>query len=137
MFTATQERQCQKMSSSAGHNKGGQDVLTQTWWYHMSHVSHFIHRTCSWALSGSSCCLVTFKKSRGHLPLMNSGCYQDSRSLISSFSRCSKMAAMSNSRPWGNAKCQNPYLGEGTLSQFPVGAPPPPPPPWGLTLIGA
>ena len=28
VFTATQERQCQKMSSSAGHNKGGQDALT-------------------------------------------------------------------------------------------------------------
>ena len=28
-----QERQCQKMSSSAGYNNGGQDALTQTWWY--------------------------------------------------------------------------------------------------------
>ena len=50
-----------------------------------------------------SCCLVTFKKIRGHLPLVTSGYYQDGRSLISSFSRSSKMAAMSNSRPWGNA----------------------------------
>ena len=32
-------------------------------------------------------------------------------------------------------KCQNPYPGEGTLSQFPMGSPPPLP--WGLTLIGA
>ena len=48
-----------------------------------------------------SCCLVTFKKSRGHLPLVTFGYYQDGRSLISSFSRSSKMAAMSNSRPWG------------------------------------
>ena len=31
--------------------------------------------------------------------------------------------------------CQNPYPGEATLSQFPVGSSPPPP--WGLTLIGA
>ena len=30
VFTATQEKQCQKMSSSARHNNGGQDVLTQT-----------------------------------------------------------------------------------------------------------
>ena len=52
VFTATQERQYQKMSSSAGH-KGGQEALTQTWWYHMLHVSHCIHRTCSWALSES------------------------------------------------------------------------------------
>ena len=65
-----------------------------------------------------SCCLVTFKKSRGHLPLVTSGYYQYGRSLISSFSWSSKMAAMSNSHP-----------GEGTLSQFPVGSPPPPPPP--------
>ena len=48
-----------------------------------------------------SCCLVTFKKSRGHLPLVTFGYYQDGGSLISSFSRSSKMAAMSNSRPWG------------------------------------
>ena len=48
-----------------------------------------------------SCCLVTFKKSRGHLPLVTFRYYQDGRSLISSFSRSSKMAAMSNSRPWG------------------------------------
>ena len=41
--------------------------------------------------------------------------------------------------PGATLKCQNPYPGEGTLSQFPVGSPPPPPPPppWGLTLIGA
>ena len=82
-----------------------------------------------------SCCLDTLKKSRGHLPLVTSGYYQDGRSLISSFSRSSKMAAMSNSRPWATLKCQNPYPGGGTLSQFPVGSPPPPP--WGLTLIGA
>ena len=63
-----------------------------------------------------------------------------------SFSWSSKMAAMSNSRPWGHPgamlKCQNPYPREGTLSQFPVGSlppppPPPPPPTWGFTLIGA
>ena len=82
-----------------------------------------------------SCCLDTLKKSRGHSPLVTSGYYQDGRSLISSFSRSSKMAAMSNSRPWATLKCQNPYPGGGTLSQFPVGSPPPPP--WGLTLIGA
>ena len=35
--------------------------------------------------------------------------------------------------PGPTLKCQNPYPGEGTLSQFPVGSPPP----WGLTLIGA
>ena len=74
-----------------------------------------------------SCCLDTLKKSRGHLPLVTSGYYQDGRSLISSFSRSSMMAAMSNSRPWATLKCQNPYPGEGTLSQFPVGSPPPPP----------
>ena len=44
VFTATQERQCQKMSSSAGNNNGGKGALTQTWWYHMSHVSHCIQR---------------------------------------------------------------------------------------------
>ena len=66
VFTAFQERQCQKMSSSAGHNNGGQDVLTQTWWYYMSHVSYYIHRTCSWALSRSSnrakktCIIISF-----------------------------------------------------------------------------
>ena len=32
-------------------------------------------------------------------------------------------------------KRQNPYPGEGTLGQFPVGSPLPPP--WGLTLVGA
>ena len=37
--------------------------------------------------------------------------------------------------PGATLKCQNPYPGEGTLSQVPVGSPPPPP--WGLTLIGA
>ena len=37
--------------------------------------------------------------------------------------------------PEPTLKCQNPYPGGGTLSQFPVGSPPPPP--WGLTLIGA
>ena len=73
-----------------------------------------------------SCCLDTLKKSRGHLPLVTSGYYQDGRSLISSFSRSSKMAAVSNSRPWATLKCQNPYPGEGTLSQFPVGSLPPP-----------
>ena len=82
-----------------------------------------------------SCFLDTLKKSRDHLRLVTSGYYQDGRSLISSFSRSSKMAAMSNSRPWATLKCQNPYPGGGTLSQFPVGSPPPPP--WGLTLIGA
>ena len=82
-----------------------------------------------------SCFLDTLKKGRVHLPLVTSGYYQDGRSLISSFSRSSKMAAMSNSRPWATLKCQNPYPGGGTLSQFPVGSPPPPP--WGLTLIGA
>ena len=30
VFTTTQERQCQKMSSSAGYSNGGQDALTQT-----------------------------------------------------------------------------------------------------------
>ena len=74
-----------------------------------------------------SCFLDTLKKSRDHLPLVTSGYYQDGRSLISSFSRSSKMAAMSNSRPWATFKCQNPYPGGGTLSQFPVGSPPPPP----------
>ena len=40
--------------------------------------------------------------------------------------------------PGTTLKCQNPYPGEGMLSQFPVGSPPPPPPPpWVLTLIGA
>ena len=73
-----------------------------------------------------SCFLDTLKKSRGHLPLVTSGYYPDGRSLISSFSRSSKMAAMSNSRPWAMLKCQNPYPGGGTLSQFPVGSPPPP-----------
>ena len=29
--------------------------------------------------------------------------------------------------PGPTLKCQNPYPGEGTLSQFPVGSPPPPP----------
>ena len=52
-----------------------------------------------------SCCLVTFKKSRGHLPLVTSGYYQDGRSLIFSFSRSSNMAAMA--RP-----CQIPDLGQ-------------------------
>ena len=37
--------------------------------------------------------------------------------------------------PGATLKCQNPYPGEGTLSQFPVGSPPLPP--WRLTLIGA
>ena len=66
VFTATQERQCQKTSSSARRNNGGQDALTQTWWQYMSHVSHCIHRTCSWALSGSSnrakkiCIIISF-----------------------------------------------------------------------------
>ena len=73
-----------------------------------------------------SCFLDTLKKSRDHLPLVTSGYYQDGRSLISSFSRSSKMAAMSNSRPWATLKCQNPYPGGGTLSQFSVGSPPPP-----------
>ena len=68
-----------------------------------------------------SCFLDTLKKSRDHLPLVTSGYYQDGRSLISSFSRSSKMAAMSNSRPWATFKCQNPYPGGGTVSQFPVG----------------
>ena len=81
-----------------------------------------------------SCCLVTFKKSRRHLPLVTSGYYQDGRSLISSFSRSSKMAAMSNSRPWAKLKCQNPYPGESTLSQFPVSSPLPHPPPPTLGL---
>ena len=31
--------------------------------------------------------------------------------------------------PGATLKCQNPYPGEGTLAQFPVGSPPPPPPP--------
>ena len=55
---------------------------------------------------------------------------------ISRFSPCSKMAGMSNSRPWGNAfcTCQNPYPEEGPLSQFVVGTRTPP---WGLTLISA
>ena len=81
-----------------------------------------------------SCFLDTLKKSRDHLPLVTSGYYQDGRSLISSFSRSSKMAAMSNSRPWATLKCQNPYPGGGTLSQFPVGSPPPPPPTLGLNI---
>ena len=68
-----------------------------------------------------SCFLDTLKKSRDHLRLVTSGYYQDGRSLISSFSRCSKMAAMSNSRPWATLKCQNPYPGGGPLGQFPVG----------------
>ena len=70
-----------------------------------------------------SCCLDTLKKSRGHLPLVTSRYYQDGRSLISSFSRSSKMAAMSNFRLWATLKCQNPYPGGGTLSQFPAGSP--------------
>ena len=88
-----------------------------------------------------SCCLVTFKKSRGHLPLVTSGYYQDGRSLVSSFSRSSKMAAMSNSRP-GLGQRLNvkiPTQGKACSVNFLWVArpPPPPPPPWGLTLIGA
>ena len=55
---------------------------------------------------------------------------------ISRFSRSSKMAAMSNSRPWSSraaTMCQNPYPGESSVNQFPAGSHPP----WGLTLIGA
>ena len=36
--------------------------------------------------------------------------------------------------PGATLKCQNPYPGEGTLSQFPVGSPPPPPPTLGLNI---
>ena len=76
-----------------------------------------------------SCCLVTFKKSRRHLPLVTSGYYQDGRSLISSFSRSSKMAAMSNSRPWGNAlNVKIPTQGKARSVNFPWVARPPPPP---------
>ena len=48
VFTATQNVQCQNMSSSRGVN-------AQTWWYQLSQVSHWIHSTVS-ALSsfGSS-----------------------------------------------------------------------------------
>ena len=49
VFTATQNVQCQNMSSSRGVN-------AQTWWYQLSQVSHWIHSTVSAFLLGLLFC---------------------------------------------------------------------------------
>ena len=72
-----------------------------------------------------SFCLVTFKKSRGHLPLVTSGYYQDHSFPVSLSLPRWQPCQIPN--PGAMLKCQNPYPGEGMLSQFPVGSPPPPP----------
>ena len=70
-----------------------------------------------------SCCLVTFKKSRGHLPLVTLGI---TKMAVHSFP---VSLGLPRWRPY-----QIPDPGEGTLSQFPAGSPPPPPPTLGLNI---